>query len=337
MNMGKPKRILYVYAGAGSPVTLCERRLVDRLNNDDCGLAVDFWNWTSELSLDRNPTLEWARLNQDLLGGFYQQLARRSRGADLVLISQTGGILPEVMADLPATVIYNTADDPDSSATCSFPFLTSADVIAHAGVNFDAKRTMGEVFLERGAKRCVHFPLGFYEEEFPAVEDFDAQFAARDIDLVYLGHLKRGKLEPLMRRFDGMLVHSRSLKLKHKLYVLAKTGKWVRPFTGDVASLYRRCKIGVNMHFTFGPSNARCYQLCACGAAQVVDCREGIAALYRPEEEVLTYAAAEEAAGCIEWLLADEQLRYRVSRAGYERARKNYNRREILAKLLLSV
>jgi len=327
-------KVLYVYAGAGSPVRQCEQRLVEKINATERDMQIDFWDWTQDVGLSFNPTDQWAREHRSDLAGFYGELKLRSQDADIVLISQTGGIVPEEMAKLSGTVVYNTADDPDSSQTCSFPYLQAADVIVHAGVNFDAQRTMGEVFIQRGAKRCLLFPLGFYEEQFPAIEDFDAQFDARDIDLVYLGHLKRGKLEPVMRAFRGMVVHSRSLRFKHKLYILAKTGKWVRPYTGDVAALYRRCKVGINMHFSYGPSNGRCYQLNASGVAQVVDCPEGIGRLYEVGDEVLGYCGIAEAIEKVQSLLADRELRYQVARRGYERARKDYKRQHILTNLL---
>jgi len=332
-----PMKVLYVYAAAGSPVSQCEQRLVEKINAAEPDMQIEFWDWTQSAELSFNPTGQWARENLSRLAGFYGELRSRSQDADIVLISQTGGIVPEEMAKLSGTVVYNTADDPDSSRTCSFPYLQAADVIVHAGVNFDAQRTIAQVFRERGAKRCMHFPLGFYEEQFPAIEDFDAQFDARDIDLVYLGHLKRGKLEPVMRAFGGMVVHSRSLRLKHKLYILAKTGKWVRPYTGDVAALYRRCKVGINMHFSYGPSNGRCYQLNASGVAQVVDCPEGIGRLYEVGDEVLGYADIAEAIEKVRSLLADRELRYEVARRGYERARRDYNRRHIMTNLLRSI
>ncbi len=239
----------------------------------------------NRLQLYFKSDIVWAEKNKAKLSTFYSKLKNKSIEYDIILIGQTGGILPEVMNEIPGTVVFITADDPDSSETCSFPFLKSADVIAHVGVCFDANRTIENVLLSKGAKRCIHFPLGFYEDMFPAIDNFEAQFRKRNIDLIYLGHLKRGKLEVILRRFRKMVVHSRSLHLKHKLYLLVQTGRWIQPFTGDCGRLYRNSKVGINMHFTFGPSNARCYQLNACGVAQVMDCREELPLYIYPRKK----------------------------------------------------
>lgn len=330
-------KVLYLFPGAGNPVSQYEKRLVDQINITTPDVHIDLWDWTTEFGFASNPTLSWAEQNKTLLSPFYSKLKNKSVEYDIVLIGQTGGVLPEIMSELPATVVYITADDPDSSEICSIPFLKSADVIAHVGVCFDAHRTIENVFLSKGAKRCIHFPLGFYEDMFPAIDDFEGQFKRRNIDLIYLGHLKRGKLEVMIRRFRKMVVHSRTLHLKHKLYLLANTGRWIRPFTGDVGNLYCHSKVGINMHFTFGPSNARCYQLNACGVAQVMDCREGVGALYVPEEEVLTYSTMDEAIEAVQRLLSDDILRYRISYNGYLKARECFNRRNTFVTLLHSI
>jgi len=329
-------RVLYVYAGLKWWWDY-KKRLVESINATEKDISIEFWNWIPEYDVPNDLTLHWSYQNHDKLLPFYTELRKRAKLADVTLISPGGGILPEVMADLPNLVIYQTTDDPDSSETCSFPFLEAADVIAHAGVNFDSKRRLSDVFLQRGAKRCIFWPIGFYEEQFPEIGDFDAQFHQRDIDLIYVGHIKRGKLDKIMNHFRDMTVYSRSLKLKHKLYALVKTGRWIRPFTGDLGELYRRSKVGVNIHFTYGPCNGRCYQLNAAGVAQVIDCPEGVGEIYVPGQEVLVYRDVDEAVQQIDLLLSDESLRYRISKAGYERARRDYEAQKIFVRVLNAI
>jgi len=329
--------VLYVYAGLKWWWDY-EERMVENVNHSQSAIQITFWNWLRDYSLESNPrTLAWAAENHNRMIPFYNELKRKAREHDAVLISQTGGILPEVMADLSSTVIFWSTDDPDSSETCSFPFLESVDIIAHAAVNYDSTRRLEDVFLERGAKRCIFWPIGFYDEMFPPIADFDAQFKSRDIDLVYVGHLKRGKLERIMCRYPRMDVYGRSLGLKHKLYAWVFTRKWIRPFSGDLCSLYQRSKVGINMHFTFGPCNGRCYQLNAAGVAQVIDCPEGVGEIYVPGQEVLVYRDVDEAVQQIDLLLRDESLRYRISKAGYERARREYEAEKILVRNLNTV
>lgn len=328
-------KVLYVYLGRRWWWGY-EERLVESINTMEADIHIDFLNVIKEYELPFFPTLELSHKNRVKLLPFYKELKKRAQIVDIVLICGRA-VPPELMADLPALVVFRTTDDPDSSETRSFPFLKAADVVAHAGVNYDSKRRLSEVFLQRGAKRCVFWPIGFLEERFPEIEDFDTQFKRRDIDLVYVGHLKQGKLEKIMNRYKGMTVYSRSLKLKHKVYAFVKTGRWIRPFTGDLGKLYMRAKIGINMHFTYGPCNARCHDLNAAGVAQVIDCPEGISEIYEPSKEVLVYANIEEAIEKIDLLLSDDSIRYRISKAGYERARAEYSAKDTFVKMLRSL
>ena len=329
-------KVLYAYQPGNPRFIELERNLVARINAET-EFQVDLWDWGTEFNISRNPDAAFTQAHPDVMRPFHEALRRRSREVDAVLIAQTGGVPPELMASLETLVIYNTADDPDSSSTCSFPYLQAADVIAHAGVSFDATTTMGDALRRRGARRALFFPLGFYEEHFPPLQDFDATFARRDIPLVYIGHLKRGKLERLMRRHPEMVVHANSLKWKHKLYLLLTTGRLIHPYEGHLFPLYQRCQVGINLHITYGPSNIRCYQLPACGVAQVLDCPEGADQLYRSGEEVLVYHSLEEAEEQIQALRQDEALRYRIARNGYQRAREDYDRRRTFERLLRDV
>lgn len=169
-----------------------EERAVASVNSAQKNVQIEFWNWLKEYGFVHNPSLVWANENRDKLMPFYKKLKQKAKQYDVVLIHQTGGILPEVMADIPSVVVYSSTDDPDSSETCSFPFLDAADIVAHAAVNYDRETRLSDVFLKRGAKRCIFWPIGFYEEMFPSLEDFDSRFKKRDIDLIYVGHLKRG-------------------------------------------------------------------------------------------------------------------------------------------------
>lgn len=329
-------RVLYVYS-APRMWWDYEERLVKSVNATEADIHIDFWNWVKEYGLPRNPTLSWTYEHRDEMLEFYNELKRRAEKADVVLISPGGGILPEVMAELPQLVVYSTTDDPDSSETCSFPFLKAVDVIAHAGVNFDSKRRLSDVFLGRGAKRCIFRPLAFYEKMFPEIDDFEAQFARRDIDLVYVGYpVKHGKLDKIMRHYRQMVVYGR-VTLKRAIYILLTTGHRYRPFTGDLGQLYQRTKVGINVHFTYGPCNGRCYQLNAAGVAQVIDCPEGVPQIYKPGTEVLVHSSPEEAIEKIDLLLADDSLRYRVSKAGYDRARAEYSKKHTWLTLLRSL
>ena len=66
--------------------------------------------------------------------------------------------MPEIISKLKPLTIFNTADDPDSSEICSFPFLEVFDIIVHAGVMFNNETTISEEFKKRGAKKTYFMP-----------------------------------------------------------------------------------------------------------------------------------------------------------------------------------
>ena len=330
-------KILYLYPGASSPVTILEKKLVANINSDRKNpFEIKFWDWTTEYNFLANPSIDWSLSNKDYLLDFYKKLLLTSKEYDVTLISQTGGIIPEVMNEIKSYVIFSTADDPNASEKCSFPFLKSADLIVHAGVNYNATTRMGVEFKNRGAKRTYFMPIGFYEEMFPLIKNFDQMFYKRDIPLIYVGRPKRGRIEKFARNFGKKLrIYNRKLDLKNKVYFWIFTGRhWILPFTGKLHELYQRCQIGINIHESpFGPSNVRCYQLNCAGVAQIMDCPEGNHKIYVPSKEILSYSSQDEAISKTKLLLKDEKLRYNISKRGYDRARSCYNRKDLLIAL----
>lgn len=331
-------KILYLYFGSASPVSRYEKNLVDQINLEAHGLKIDYFDWTGSLGLNINQGLGWTYKNKGFLAPHYEALLKKTEAYDVVYIAQTETILPEVMAAIKPFVIYNTADDPESSKHCSFPFLTSADMVVHAGVNFNDATRMGDEFLKRGAKRTYFMPIGFYEEMFPAIPNIEQQFYKRDIPLVFVGFPKPSKLIPFARAFGKNLhIYYRKLRFDEKIRFYIPTGKWIKPFTGSLSELYQRCQVGINMHYSYGPSNVRMYQLNAAGVAQVLDCPEGNSQLYVPGSEILSYKTILQGIEAVNTLLKDEELRYKLSVNGYKKARECYNRKDLLVKMLKSV
>ena len=154
------KKILYLYFGSASPVTAFEKNTINEINQKNTNISVEFWDWTTEYGFSFNPSLKWAYKNQRLLKPFYDKLLMKSTKYDYVFIAQTGGIIPEIMSQIKSKVIYNTADDPESSANCSFPFVKAADLIVHAGVSFNSKQKIGDVLKIKGAEETYFMPIG---------------------------------------------------------------------------------------------------------------------------------------------------------------------------------
>lgn len=329
--------ILYLYFGSASPVAKYEKILLHEISLKT-EYKIDYWDWTGDLGLKYNPSEKWTKKNYKVFKSFYQELLIRSKRYDVVFIAQTEGILPEILDQIKTYKVYNTADDPDSSEHCSFPFVRHVDLIVHAGVNFDENTKINEMLLRKGAKSTYFMPIGFYDKMMPAIPNFDKQFNLRDIKLLYVGFPKVNKILPLVKYFGKNLeIFCRQLSPRRKLFWLVFGRKWIKPFEGSLVELYWRTQVGINCHHSFGPSNVRSYQLNATGVAQVLDCPEGNNVIYHDKEEILSYSSIDQAIANIELLINDSDLRYYISSQGYKKARGSYNREKLLIDLFDSI
>ena len=143
-----------------------------------------------------------------------------------------------------------------------------------------------------------------------------------------------GYLTKLKRAFPQMKMFSRNFRefkrrIAVNLYFTAKTrtrccGKYLPH--DQLASLYKRVKIGINMHHSFGPSNIREYQLPANGVMQICDCPEGLDQVFKVGKEVVLYRSIEEAIELIQYYLDNDEERKKIAAEGFKRAIKDYNR-----------
>jgi len=331
------KNILYLYFGSASPVTQYEKNLISLINKKSTKIHIKYWDWTEELGLKFNPSLKWSYENQNILKPFYDKIKKEISNYDALFIAQTGGLIPEFLAKLNIFKIYNTADDPESSRNCSFPFLKVVDVMIHAGVSYFNDLPLENEFYKRGANNCYYMPIGFYEEMFPKIKNFDKLFKSRNQKLVFVGRprIQRIQLVRYINHFKNELrIHNRRTPKYQKLFWYLTTGIHISPYNDSLVNLYWQSQIGINMHLSSGPSNVRTYQLPASGVAQLIDCSSTISKIFEPEKELLTYKTITEAIKQSERLINDIDLRYQISKAGYIKARENYNREYLIRNML---
>ena len=94
--------------------------------------------------------------------------------------------------------------------------------------------------------------------------------------------------------------------------------------------VYEKTAVGINMHLSY-PSvetgNARTYELAYNGVAQVVDTSKTslIKNIFEPNKEILTYESMDECIVQTNKLLQDDDLRYNIALAAYERCIKEYS------------
>lgn len=89
---------------------------------------------------------------------------------------------------------------------------------------------------------------------------------------------------------------------------------------------FRGAKIVLN---TLNPSeiwgtNVRTFEICGAGAFQIVDDRPGLAQLFEPGREVVTFDDAADLAAKVDHYLADAQARAEIAAAGHARAKRDH-------------
>ena len=287
---------------------------------------------------------------------FYSKIADLAETHDVFIVNYENVYHPEFIKTLKNKHIYTvivSGDDPEGSDHCSKPYVHAFDHSFAWGVNFDKDTRVTEKFVQWGARRTDWWPHGVSPDMYnPSLTEEDIYNGERDIDLLFVGGFWIQKLERLAkikRTFPQVKVYGRGWNWKaflasprsyQKMY-----GSWEwRTFSGSIKALllglwrvkelpmdelvplYQRCKIGINLHLSFGPINTRMYQLPANGVMQICDCPEGLGQVFKIGKEVVAYHSTEEAIELIRYYLEHDDGRKKVAAAGFKRTMKDYKR-----------
>ncbi|MCK4735931.1 MAG: glycosyltransferase, partial [Methanophagales archaeon] len=248
----------------------------------------------------------------------YNKVRMLAKTHDIFIVNFGNVYHPEFVKSLKDTSIYSvitSGDDPESSDWCSKPYVYAFDHAFAFGVNFDKDTKITEKFLEWGAKRADWWSYGAREDMYdPSLAEDDIYNNDRDIDLIFVGSpwLKLERLARIKRAFPQMKIYGqrywktivgsgidalRGGNSPKEAFKAVFAGLWrVKELPMDeLVPLYLRCKIGINIHLSYGPSNRRIYQLPANGVMQICDCPEGLGQVYEIGKEVITYHSIEEA------------------------------------------
>jgi len=272
----------------------------------------------------------------------YDKIRRLSREYDVFIVNYYNVYHPEFIKSL--TGIYTviaSGDDPESSDSCSKPYVRFFDHSFAWGVNFDSATRITEKFLEWGAKRADWWPYGVREDMYnPRLTEEDILKKERDIDLVFVGgpYSKVDRLLKIEKAFPQMKIYGHGwhwrtfIRSRNKIATLL-AGFWrVKNISNDeLISIYQRSKIGINIHLSFGPSNLRTYQLPANGVMEICDCKDGLSQVYGIDKEVIAYNSIDEAIELIKYYLEHDEERKKIAVAGFRKTLRNYKRSQTIA------
>lgn len=323
----------------------------------DAGYEVTAINHREELGIEKawSPEkLNRAYIEKDArLFNLYGKIRKLSESHDIFIVNYENVYHPDFVESLKNiyTVIVS-GDDPESSDSCSKPYVQAFDHSFAWGINFDKNTKITKKFLEWGAKRADFWPHGVREDMYDSKLTAESILNKdRDIDLVYVGSsgLKLGRIAAIKRAFPQIKIYGYDWNWKtfFKEFILYKKtyGNWnfknignainailcglnnVEEISADeLIPLYQRAKIGINIHLSYGPSNLRMYQLPANGVMQICDCKEGLGDVYNIGKEIVVYDSIEEAIKLIRYYLEHEQERKKIAVAGFERTMRDYKR-----------
>lgn len=274
----------------------------------------------------------------------------RFRDFDLIVMSTYNFIHPELLArELKKPIkVLGFIDDPMSTYMRGIPYLWAFDGAFFISPSYIDNLPFDEAIARWGGKPSVWWPLVPFPYEQPEKAD-EAFFRERDVEVVYVGNPSASKVDRLIglkRHFGPRLrVHGRWPFKGYIGYIRGLLGKPVYPHRVTSLSLeertrlYRRVKIGFNMHVSDQPyetGNMRMYETPAHGMLMVCD-KAGADAhnlIFQSEKEAVYYDSMDHAIELMEYYLENDDERLRIAKNGFERYWRDYDWDNNLKKFL---
>ena len=274
----------------------------------------------------------------------YADLERvmQESNADALVVDTCPPYHPEYLRKLQLYKALRIADGPISAYDRDFAYVHAYDHVLYHSPAYSPELNMAEKLRYVGAKRADFWPLGAFEAMHDTRSDeADVFRGKRDIDVLFIGAMHLNKM-PMLAKVKKALGRSFHLygmtNWKRNLYFNAKFGMpgWVSSVRfEDYVRLYRRTKIGINVHnrgdYTVG--SYRLFDLPANGVMQISDGGTHLGAFFEPGEEVVGYGDADELIDRVRYYLAHDSERIAIARAGYRRVMRDHRIRDRFAQL----
>jgi spore maturation protein CgeB len=241
-------------------------------------------------------------------------------------------------------LITKIVDDPEGSDVYSKPIVRYYDKCICSGVFYDSRKTIAEMYRRWGAKEVCFLPV-FIDPQHYDTEDIN--YSKKDIDIVHIGsfnwkrwiflhrlHRHFGKKIRLYSRYDPRDLQNVFGIIYRLLNFFLPLPIVQRISDAELKDVYKRSKIGFNKHLSYGPSNARSYELCLNGVLQVADNAAGYGTLYEVGRDIVCYKNIGEAIKKIDYFLRHDHEREAIAASGYRKARSEYTYEKIMEKHL---
>jgi len=271
------------------------------------------------------PRLSWPALDRlwrhrdPRLLELYGRLQEAADDCDVLLLYNGANLHPEFLPHLPTFNVYCCFDDPESSEGLSRPLAPAFDAVFHGNI---ASRFQYEHW---GCRKLAWIPNLNPPMDLPRRDECARILEAeRDVEIVFFGeresHWRRARLDALTAAFPQARCHGRGWP----------TG---RLEDADLHALYRRARIGWNVHNSTGPINRRLYVLAAFGVLQICDNKTGLAPIFRLGEEIVGFDTIPEAIELTRHYLDHPDEARAIARRGCERFWRDYHPEAIWARV----
>lgn len=321
-DAGRPLRILYGFSHYPDPADqgkvmagLMQRLRVAGLRIDPFCLTLDP---PSSCLAWRELDARWKRGDPALLR-MYERLAIALTDYDVFVNGAGINLHPEMVSQLPVPSIYACFDDPESSEILSRPVAAAYD-LALVGNIAELQR-----YRSWGCPRVEHWPLGFKAGDAdPTLTEQDILEGHRDVAISMLcervSPWRRERLDQLHAAFPEGRFHGAG---------------WSTGFLPEAerVALYRRTRVGPNLHNSTGPVNARTFILPANGVLLVGDNRTHLGKLFALDREAVGFDSVDECIDRCRYYLAHDRERREIAAAGWRRAWADYHEIPVFRRL----
>ena len=253
----------------------------------------------------------------------YAALRRKAREFDVLILFNGSNLHPGFLEYLSTFNAYQCFDDPESSNFVSKPVAKYFDAA------FVANIASVEQYRSWGCANVFFRPFGFH-----------ASHANADLDPSQIGSDDKDIDACIFCERESPWRKERLAHLEENIPTLYGRGRgWPLGYVEDAEMLdvYRRAKIGINLHNSTGPINFRTYALPANGVMQICDNKYFLGQIFELGKEVVGYNDIEEVPDLVRFYLANESERIRIATAGYERAQRDYTEVEVFRRQLSQI
>jgi hypothetical protein len=291
----KHKKILLAHSNHGEFLANWHENRKDVANELGYNLQnfkmIDYHPYTIFPYLDR----KWKKKDYTLMK-FYEKLGESINDCD-VFIHYNGALIhPQFLEQFKNKIkIYHCADDPDATNVLSKPVALNYDYCAISNP------TSINTYKSWGCKRVFFWPLGafHYNDNFINLN--------KNIPLIFIGSKNGVTNIRYIGRFLGLYRKTSFMNRLEKRFpeLLAYGSNWKLGKIEDdkIPDIYSRSLIGINIHNSIGPVNARLYDLSAFGVCQICDNKKNLHHVFENNSEIIGFDNEKECFELIDYYL----------------------------------